>query len=86
MLPAVAGADIAVPITERWGGSLVLWRENSPSPAHGANEAPRSPGVTQACGGETKTLVERGSQARATSGTSPPLLLAAGSSVRSIAA
>ena len=71
MLPAIAGTDIAIPITWRWASSLALRRENAPSRVHGANEAPRSPGSTQACGRETKALVERARQAGAASGTSP---------------
>lgn len=54
MLPDIAGADIAIPITPLWASSFSLWRGDVPSHAHGANEAPRSRGSVrvsvQACG------------------------------------
>lgn len=77
-----------------WGGrcSLLLPGLISLFPSQGAGSfggrtpLPLLTALTKPPGGETKTLVERGSRARATSGTSPRLTSAAGSSVRSITA
>lgn len=75
MLPAIAGADIAVPITRRWASSLGLWRGERHFPMLAA--LTKRPGAgaagVQACepaARRQKHLLNEPSQVGASLGTS----------------